>query len=86
MRHLPILALALSFLFAARLAAQPPDREFFEAVEVHVVTLDVVVTDEDGEPIRGLTREDFTILEDGEPVELSSGPGPSRAAARTPWR
>jgi hypothetical protein len=29
------------------------------------ITADVVVLDKEGRPVRGLTREDFTLLEDG---------------------
>jgi len=32
------------------------------------ITADVVVTGKDGRPVRGLTREDFTLLEDGKPL------------------
>ncbi|MEM7585459.1 MAG: VWA domain-containing protein, partial [Acidobacteriota bacterium] len=40
--------------------------------DVDIVNLDVVVTDKQGKPITGLTREDFTIFEDGEPMELTN--------------
>ena len=35
-----------------------------ESIEVRVVNLDVVVTDRDGKPVTGLTKDDFEILED----------------------
>jgi Ca-activated chloride channel homolog len=41
-------------------------------VDVDLVTLDVYVDDAAGKPITNLAREDFTILEDGEPRELRS--------------
>jgi hypothetical protein len=35
-----------------------------------VVTVDVVVTDKAGNPITGLLREDFTVLDEGAPQAL----------------
>jgi Ca-activated chloride channel family protein len=37
-----------------------------------LVLLDVVVTDKAGRPIRGLTQEDFTVLENGAPQKITS--------------
>ena len=34
--------------------------------QAEAITADVVVLDKDGRPVRGLTRQDFTLLEDGE--------------------
>jgi VWFA-related protein len=42
-----------------------------ETIEVAIVNVDVVVTDKDGQRVRGLTREDFEIYEDGKPQPLS---------------
>lgn len=53
------------------LGAQVSDL-FFDTVDVNVVNLEVVVTDKDGLPVSGLTRDDFTILEDGQPVQISN--------------
>jgi len=36
-------------------------------VNTNLVSLDVVVTDASGHPVAGLTRDDFTVLEDGKP-------------------
>ena len=52
------------------------------------ITVDVVVLDRDGRPVRGLTKADFTVLEDGQPQEIVSfeareiqaGPAPPREA------
>jgi VWFA-related protein len=68
-------ALALLAAVAPVAAAQAPDpatQVFVDTVEVHVVQLEVSVVDEDGNPIRGLTREDFVLTEDGEEVELTN--------------
>jgi len=39
---------------------------------VDLVTVDVVVFDRQGNPVEGLTREDFTIREDGQPQAVST--------------
>jgi VWFA-related protein len=39
---------------------------------VELVTVDVVVTDKKNVPVTGLGRQDFTILEDGRPQEVST--------------
>ena len=56
-------------------AAQEPDREltatFYEPLKVRLVNVNVVATDSDGVPIRGLTESDFEIFEDGQTVEIS---------------
>jgi len=41
-------------------------------LEVDYVDVDVVVTDQQGNFVRDLTRDDFTVLEDGKPVELDT--------------
>ena len=41
-------------------------------VEVDYVDVDVVVTDEQGNFVRGLTRDDFKVFEDGKPVKLDT--------------
>jgi VWFA-related protein len=51
--------------------SEAPDL-FFEKVEVNVVNVEVFVTDKDGAPITGLTRDNFEILEDGRPVEITN--------------
>lgn len=43
---------------------------FGEAVDVRLTELYVVVTDADGNPVRGLTREDFRVRENGEEQRL----------------
>ena len=66
-----ITAAALAACAALASGQQQTLSQFFEAVEVRVLDLDVVVLDRDGAPVRGLTREDFTLLEDGREVELT---------------
>ncbi len=48
----------------------PPDVTF--QVEVNYVDVDVVVTDEKGNFISGLTRDDFEVFEDGKPQKIDT--------------
>ena len=43
-----------------------------ETIEVQVTNVDVVVTDRDGKPVRGLTRDDFVVLEDKKPQAITN--------------
>ncbi len=45
----------------------------------HVVLLDVVVGDKSGNPVRTLTQDDFSILEDGQPQKILSFEAPASA-------
>jgi VWFA-related protein len=80
--------LALGLLLAPALshaAGEPPAAESFkESIEVSVVNLDVYVTDKKGQPITGLKKEDFQVLEDGRPVEISNFFAESRGTAPAP--
>ncbi|HVS62709.1 MAG TPA: VWA domain-containing protein [Thermoanaerobaculia bacterium] len=49
----------------------PPDLQFVDVIDVQLVNVEVWVTDGRGRPVRGLTADDFEVLEDGEPVEIS---------------
>lgn len=42
-----------------------PQATYQETIEVRLHNVDVVVTDKDGAPVKGLRREDFEIREDG---------------------
>lgn len=48
------------------------DDVFFDTLAVNVVNVDVVVTDRQGNPVHDLTRDDFELLEDGRPVEITN--------------
>jgi hypothetical protein len=50
--------------------AQRPGPGF--KTQVTLVEVDVVVTDDDGRPTRGLGRDDFSLSEDGTPVEIAT--------------
>jgi VWFA-related protein len=75
------------------LAAAPPERPPLTfAAQAEIILVDVVVLDRDGKPVRGLAREDFTVLEDGRPQpvvgfearDLGGAPGGTPAAATAP--
>lgn len=44
---------------------------FSDTVEVREAEVEVLVTDRDGRPVPDLTAEDFRVLEDGKPVEVT---------------
>jgi VWFA-related protein len=54
----------------ALIAQQPPVPTF--RVQVDAVETDVFVTDAQGNPVTGLTINDFQILEDGKPQVITS--------------
>jgi VWFA-related protein len=60
-----LLALTLS---APAFAQQPVT----ETIEVRVTNIDVIVTDRAGNPIPGLTKEDFEIIESGKPQTITN--------------
>ncbi|HVE72508.1 MAG TPA: VWA domain-containing protein [Thermoanaerobaculia bacterium] len=63
---------------------------YIETLEVSVHSVDVVVTDAQGKPVPGLTRDDFQIFEDGVEQRITNfsafhgGPVSSRAESRDP--
>jgi VWFA-related protein len=66
------LSLVLLVLATALSAQQQPPSKLVESVEVRVTNVDVVVTDAKGKPVTGLTRDDFTIFEDGKPQPITN--------------
>ena len=68
MRHIPIALVLLSSLAAAQ---EPKAVPSFSS-QVELVTVDVVVLDPKGEPVRGLRREDFALFEDGRPQGIAT--------------
>ena len=73
-RRLPFLIPFAVVVFCAPLTAQvleplsPSELVFGEEIDVRVVNLEVVVEDRKGNRVRGLGRDDFRILVDGEEV------------------
>ena len=45
---------------------------FVDTLEVNVVNVEVYVTDKKGNRITGLSRDDFSIVEDGKPMEITN--------------
>ena len=80
---------ATGMLLPARVAPAPAEvaTTYREAISVELANVDVVVEDREGKPVQGLGREDFTVLVDGRPVELTNfaayrfDAAPPRAAA-----
>jgi len=69
----PLTALFAVALFAVAASAQVETRRhgiFIDSINVSLVNVDVVVT-RDGEPVLGLTAEDFEVTDDGEPVAVT---------------
>ncbi|MEM8993199.1 MAG: hypothetical protein AAGF23_00275, partial [Acidobacteriota bacterium] len=75
------LAAAALFLCATAAVAQAEDvggnaegnaTQFMESVDIEVVNIDVWVTDRDGRPVDGLTRDDFLVFRDGDGVPISN--------------
>ena len=70
-RRIPAFACVGLLLVAAvhAQAPQAPPSVTFQ-VEVNYVDVDTIVTDEKGNFVSGLTREDFEVFEDGKPQKL----------------
>jgi VWFA-related protein len=62
-------ALVLAVALALPLTAQTP---YIETFEVRLHNLDVVVTDAKGEPVRGLSKADFVVLENGRAQDVTN--------------
>src|SRR5258706_5972422 len=60
---------AALLLASAQVPAPPP---LIEKITVNVVNIDVAVMDRHGHPVRGLDRQDFEIIEDDQPQEVSN--------------
>ena len=69
-----LLALMLPLTVAAQDSETPGSEAepFIESVQTTVVNVEVFVTDRRGNPIKGLTIDDFEVFEDGEPVEVTN--------------
>ena len=67
-----LLSLLAAAFMALPILAQDDSSLFFDTVDVYVVNVEVIVTDQDGNPVTGLTRDDFEVFEDGKKVELTN--------------
>lgn len=62
-------AVLVLFLLAALARAEQP---YVETFEVRLHNLDVVVTDKEGKAVTGLSKDDFVVLENGVPQEITN--------------
>jgi len=67
-----IVAALVVALVASSAAAQQPQRSYGETLEIRVINIDAVVTDRSGNPVTGLTRDDFELFENGKRKEVSN--------------
>ncbi len=72
LRPLPWLLFCLIAAPWPAAAQEEPAARFEGLVEVTEVLLDVLATTRSGDTVTGLGKEDFIVLEDGEPVDLTS--------------
>ncbi|MCZ7651599.1 MAG: VWA domain-containing protein [Thermoanaerobaculia bacterium] len=85
-RSLLSLLLLGAFLASAGSAQEPASPPVFgELLEVEVVNVDVFVTDRDGQPVVGLTKDDFELLADGKPVPIEFFSAPPPGASFVPY-
>jgi VWFA-related protein len=80
------IVVAVALLFAVSSQSQQPQKTaatarpnpvgapppLVEKIDVSVVNVDVSVTDRHGQPVPGLTRDDFEVLEDGKPQPITN--------------
>jgi VWFA-related protein len=64
-----VAAIACALIVGANLGAQQTQGPVFRA-DTRLVEVNVVVQDRSGRPIEGLSRADFTLLEDGKPQQI----------------
>jgi VWFA-related protein len=69
--------LLVSLVCAATVVAQPQQPQsqlpkLSESIDVRVINIDVVVTDRQGNPVTGLTKDDFEIYENGQQKTISN--------------
>jgi VWFA-related protein len=62
----------VSLLVLTLLVSPAAFAQFSEKIEVRVVNVDVTVTDRHGNPVSGLTRDDFEVFEDGRRQEIAN--------------
>ncbi|HEX6863914.1 MAG TPA: VWA domain-containing protein [Thermoanaerobaculia bacterium] len=72
LRFILLAAALLPGLARAQSPAPESEQTFFESIDVNVVNVEVYVTDKDGKRVQGLGRDDFQVLEDGKPVEITN--------------
>jgi VWFA-related protein len=87
LRLIAVSLLTLAAITSAAQAPAPSESTTFRS-STRLVLLDVVVTDSNGKPVRGLAQEDFAVLEDRAPQRIAffdsvqPGADPVTAASR----
>jgi VWFA-related protein len=86
---LALFLLTITTLYSQTANTSNPIAPTFQS-KVHVVLVDVTVTDNKGQPVTGLQKDDFKILEEGKPQTIASfeehkGVPPSEAAEQSPF-
>jgi len=72
-RIAPFSVLLSVLLSSSSLSAQDARQPLFvDRVDVNIVNVEVWVTDDQGRRVQGLEKEDFELLEDGAPVEITN--------------
>src|SRR3954469_12555525 len=71
-RFFPVLFLAAAPLFAQQSPPPQPSTTFGEKVDVNLVQLDAVVTDNRGNQMLGLGKDDFIVRENGVPQTIDT--------------
>lgn len=66
-----VIGLGLAVWAVAQEPEADPTPTYFRPVQVPLVDIDVIVTDADGVPIADLTRDDFEVLEDDQPMRIT---------------
>jgi VWFA-related protein len=77
------LAFGLGALLCTAVLASAQERPLAgggEVISVNVVNVEAFVTDRNGDPARGLTRDDFEVLVDGKPVRIDYFDAPAGTA------
>jgi VWFA-related protein len=70
-RRASILLLALAVLGPA-MTLRGQENKLVETIEVRVTNVDVVVTDKQGNPVSGLTKDDFQLFENRKPQTITN--------------
>jgi VWFA-related protein len=65
-------AVASLLFFSFPLLSQEAAPPVSATVEVRLIEVDATVMDRDGNPVRGLTAEDFILLENGKPKTITN--------------
>jgi len=75
MKSLSKTLLAAALFASVANAQNPPDaapQKLAESIEIRVINVDVTVTDRKGNAVKGLTKDDFVLYENGQPKPLSN--------------